>query len=152
LLIQAKALRNENNYEALLIAHEFNHVHMSDLFTQFTLEMCEGARRSLRTTAQLFDQYLTASSGLPSGARLFIAQYVERRVLAPVRAWYGDTVARELGDLLSPLRVDPILPYSREVEEINSAVDFAIFDPKAGLMNDFRGKVRMLGHLVRRDA
>jgi len=143
-------LRNENNYEALLIAHEFNHVHMSDLFTQFTLEMCEGARRSLRTTAQLFRQYLMASSGLPSGARPFIADYVGRRILAPVGAWYGEPVARELRDLLSPLRVEPLLSYSPEVDEINSAVDFAIFDPKAGLMNDFRGKVQTLRHLVRR--
>jgi hypothetical protein len=131
LLSQAKALRNENNYEALLIAHEFNHVQMSDLFTQFTIEMFEGARRTLRTTALWFDQYLTATDGLPSGARLFIAEYIERRIVAPVRVWYGDEVAHEISDLMSPLLVGPFVQYSKEVCEINKAVDFEIFDPKA---------------------
>jgi hypothetical protein len=65
LLGQARALRNENNYEALLIAHEFNHGQMSDLFTQFTTGMCEGARGTLRKTAQWFNHYL--SLGLANG-------------------------------------------------------------------------------------
>lgn len=149
LLGEARALRNENNYEALLIAHEFNHVQMSELFTQFSAGMCEGAARTLRKTAHWFDQYLRTANDLPVAARPFIAEYVERRILDPVRVWYGDRVAQQLTDILSPLRVDP-LPYFREVREINKAVDFAIFDPKAGLMNDFRGKVQTLRGLVHR--
>jgi hypothetical protein len=149
LLEQAKALRNENNYEALLIAHEYDHTYMSDLFTQFTSEMYEGAKRTLGFTAKWFDRYLKASNNLPAGAHAFIAEYVERRILNPVSAWYGDRVAAEIRDLLAPLSVDPMQPYSREANDIQRAVDFAIFDPKAGLMNDFRGKVESLSRLVR---
>lgn len=150
LLGQARALRNENNYEALLIAHEFNRARMSDLFTEFTTVMCEGARGTLGKTAQWFDHYLTLglANGLPQGARPFVSGYVERRIIAPVRVWYGDRIAQEVADLLSPLRTDHLAPDSREVADINKAVDFAIFDPKAGLMNDFRGKVQTLRELV----
>lgn len=144
---QAKALRNENNYEALLIAHEYDHKYMSDLFTQFTSEMYQGAKRTLGFTAKWFQHYLRNNDRLPAGALAFIAECVERRIVHPVLAWYGDRVASEMRDLLSPL-VDPVRPYSREADEIQRAVDFAIFDPKAGLMNDFRGKVLRLRDLV----
>jgi len=148
LLVQAKALRNENNYEALLIAHEFHHPVMTDLFTQFTTGMREAASRTLGKTAQWFDQYLRTDSDLPTGARRFICGYVDSRIIFPVSAWYGDRVAQELRNLLAPLRDDPLACDLRDAEEITRAVDFAIFDPKAGLMKDFRGKVQSLINLV----
>lgn len=148
LLGQAKALRNENNYEALLIAHEYDHRYMSDLFTQFTNEMYEGAKRTLKFTARWFDRYLKANNNSPAGADAFIAEYVERRILHPVLVWYGDQVAGEVRNLLSPLTIKAVQPFSREADQIQRAVDLAIFDPKAGLMNDFRGKVLRLKDLV----
>jgi hypothetical protein len=130
LMEQARSLRNENNYEALLIAHEYDHKFMSDLFTQFTHEMYEGAKRTLGSTATYFDRYLKANNNLPRGASAFIADYVGKRILNPISRWYGDQVADEIGNLLSPLSVDPSTPYSLEANEIHRAVDFAIFDPE----------------------
>jgi hypothetical protein len=146
----ARALRNDNNYKALLIAHEYDHEHMSDLFTQFTHELREGAKRTLGFAAKYFDGYLKANNDVPQGASVFITDYVEKRILSPIFRRYGDRVTAEIRDLLSPLLVDLVRPCSPEADEIHRAVDFAIFDPKAGLMNDFKENVHILRNLIHR--
>jgi len=46
-LSKAKALRNENNYEALLIAHKYQHSYLNDSFKQLANAMEEVAKAAL---------------------------------------------------------------------------------------------------------
>jgi hypothetical protein len=87
-------LRNENNYEAILIAHEYRHWEMTEVFQHLATQMQDGARQVIGSMAQWYSAYLAhASSTVKSKpsppAAEFIATYVAKRIEEPVRDWYS---------------------------------------------------------------
>lgn len=58
-LAAAKALRNENNYEALLIAHEYQHAHLTESFRNFSNAMKEAVQLTLANVAEFWGLGLT---------------------------------------------------------------------------------------------
>jgi hypothetical protein len=144
-LIPARNLRNENNYEALLIAHEYQHPYVTPAFRDLADTMREAASEALKMSVEWFRAYLLVRVGATAGGSLeeaqFVSRYVRTRVEQPIQSWYGTDIADETADLLRPLSVPSGAANDTAVERMERDVDFAVFHPKAGLMTDFERKV-----------
>jgi len=118
-LTKAKALRNENNYESLLIAHEYQHSYLNSAFKQLANAMEGVARTALAAVVRSYARVLEPQRSSASvdarresqehGAMVpldiesqsnddgqrrsneaaFVRRYVENRIIEPVRSWYG---------------------------------------------------------------
>jgi len=153
-LDRARDLRNENNYEALLIAHEYRHPEMTEVFLNLATQMQAGARQVIKSIAQWYSAYLAhANSAVNSGplppAAEFIATYVAKRIEEPVRDWYTRDIAEETRELIRPLSNLRASVENLEVKEIEWSIDWAVFNPKRSLMTAFRDKTNLLGECIR---
>ncbi len=157
ILNEARALRNENNYEALLIAHEYQHRDMTKAFRQLAEAMAQGATRALALTAQWFGSYLS-SAGDPTldceiGARLsFVTRYTRRRILEPIITWYRQVIASEIKILLQPVVEHKDVGDRFDGAQIEEDVARDVFGGKENLMADFEAKIRQLTYTVQHPA
>jgi hypothetical protein len=172
-LSKARALRNENNYEALLIAHEYKHSYLDGSFKQLANAMEGVAKAGLTaivayyarvlqpesisgaddTCATESDAALSPEGGGTSDDWLsrnieaaFIRRYVETRIIEPAENWYGTEVhfvSKTVTELMEPLRTLDIRG-DLDLTAIEEAVSVDLFEPKTGLMNKFTHKITEL--------
>lgn len=140
-LAAAKALRTENNYEALLIAHEYEHRYLTDKFHLLSTAMEAAAHRTLATVAEFWGAALTEPS-----ARGFVSSYIESRVVGPVRFWYSKPIQTLVDQLTLSLRRTAV--DFGDVRTVEEDVDWAVFNPKRSLMTDFTRKVAELQNIA----
>ena len=139
----AKTLRNENNYEALLIAHEYRHVVLTDAFQDLAESMYKAAFHSAEVIGRWISYGL--GRGLTFLDRLtapkqqsFFANQIRERVRTPVKLWYPKRVQETISGLVSMFEDLP--NYSDDAEIVRS-IQWQIFNPKRSLMTAFNGKV-----------
>jgi hypothetical protein len=170
-LAKAKALRNENNYEALLIAHEYKHSYLGGSFKQLATTMEGVARAALAAAVGCYARVLhgpadasiqespatasTESDEMDDGQRknleaAFIRRYVENRIVEPTRSWYGTdafVVSKAITELMEPLtclHVDSEL----DLTPLEESVSGNLFAPKTGLMDKFIWKITELRRVL----
>jgi len=171
-LARAKALRNENNYEALLIAHEYKHSYLGSSFKRLATTMEGVAKTALAAVVGCYAHLLqpepliqpadarthigdaTASSenGEADDGRwrnveaAFIRHYVEHRIVQPARSWYGTeafVVSNAIAVLLAPLRTLQITG-EPDLTSLEESMSNNLFAPKTGLMDKFIRKMTEL--------
>jgi hypothetical protein len=167
-LVKAKALREENNYQALLIAHEYNHSYLNSSFKDLATAMDGVARVALDTAVRSYARLLQpeASSGLAANVcgetaidnnslwrdteAAFVHRYVQRRIIEPVWNWYG-TDAYVVGNAISAL-MEPLsalhVSAGIELTPVEKSVSVGMFKTKVGLMDKFKGKISELQHVL----
>jgi len=155
MLDRARDLRNENNYEALLIAHEYEHPHMTEVFRNLAATLEVGARRSIEILARWYSGYLAnTNANVPirpvASAAKFIGHYVAKRIEQPAGHWYPREIAEEVTELVTPLRDLGAPVVNPEVHQIERLVDWTIFNPKRSLMTAFRDKTESLNEYIQR--
>lgn len=64
-LAAAAPLRNDSNYETLLIAHEYRHVAMSDAFSNLSMHMAAAAESTLPLLIDAFNGFRFHDPDLP---------------------------------------------------------------------------------------
>jgi hypothetical protein len=146
MLNAAAPLRNDSNYEALLIAHEYGHVLMTGAFERLARAMSHGSLSSLPFLGEAFSAFVAHDRDLGpdrDAYRAFLYDYLQRRLL--------DAVGRKLRDLpqlVGRLRqlCDTIQPMPRPADysRIEDLVSLGVFGPKAQLMWDFESKIETL--------
>lgn len=173
-LSKAKALRNENNYEALLIAHEYKHSYLGGSFKQLAGAMEGVAKAALSAVVAYYSRVLQpeslsgpdgmcatencAASSPGSEARLsddllsreieaaFIRRYVETRIIEPATDWYG-TEVHFVSNAVTDL-MEPLrnldIRSELDLTAIDEWVSVDLFEPKTGLMNKFTRKITEL--------
>jgi hypothetical protein len=174
-LTKAKALRNENNYEALLIAHEYRHEYLDKSFKKFANAMAAVSKAAVTVAvtsyARMLRSEVSAESGTPCGdggvgsakhagetaaiqeRRLeaaFISRCVQQRIVEPARDWYGTdvfVVAKAVGVLMEPL-TDLSQGQELDVTRMDELVSTDLFAPKLGLMDNLRAKIDDLHQLL----
>lgn len=160
-MYKAKKLRNENNYEALLIAHEFDHPYLKDSFKDLARAMKAVAKPALSAAVGWYARLLLARTGQSNGdaehetngaQAAFIQRYVKTRIIEAGERWYGTTehvVSKDLASIMAPLSELNTVTDQLRVQEIEDAISLAFFDPKVGLMDSFKNKIAELQDVVR---
>ena len=143
-------LRNESNYEALLIANEKNHIYVTERFQEL-------ARLAQKASDLAFEcainQYTTAvnKGNWEHWGPLYIAaesnEYVRLRMLYDLRRKFGGKV--ETDSFLSSLEKKLIfsskdLPVIEENNSFEEAIRMEFFNEKMSLMQAFENKINDL--------
>jgi hypothetical protein len=145
-LMRARSLRNENNYEALLIAHEYKHEHLGTSFKLLAETMSRVAHQALDLVVKMYSRRLwsEAKRGDTQVVQAaFIRHYVQTRIVEPTRNWYGTdqfVVADAIERIMQPLLE---LPKGNDcdVSCIEKMVGTDLFAPKVGLMSKFKKEI-----------
>lgn len=108
-LERARSLRNDNNYESLLIAHEYPHDEMTEAFHQLARCTRDAARKALSHASAGLRLYMCAAADsgykeqwdIPPDHKLaFAASFLEDRVHDSVSDWYGPAIGNQIREIL----------------------------------------------------
>jgi hypothetical protein len=142
----AAELRNDSNYEALLIAHEYDHVVMSAEFESLAVCMCEATERSRPFVIEVFTCFLENDLDLEAeraGYCAFANAYLTGRLIPAIDRKVGDSrdLKKNLRDIVGRLARQPADGDYRRLED---AASLEIFGGKTRLMTGFRRKIEEL--------
>jgi len=166
-LPKACKLRNDANYEALLIAHEYNHQRVTRQFEQLVHVFSTIASRLLPSVIQIFKGFVDSSErnchwyallnwksnteGLyyikeSLDVRLNVMRGTWREINWHTQVYYR---SHNIHDLLNPLRCVPDLSVDL-AEAVHSNIIWSTFGTKSQVMDDFEVKIKELKDAIRR--
>jgi hypothetical protein len=150
ILLKAKNLRNDSNYEALIMAHEHQHIRVSDDFRLLGNAMTSNALFIFDTAVNCFLHYLCYDRALESHRdtyRQFVSEYAQARIVDPIVSRCGSQYGEQIKSRILELFLGSI-PITEQTLDAYSGleerVSFDVFGPKAVLMRTFRDKVEEL--------
>jgi hypothetical protein len=148
LLAKGKKRREENNYEALLVAHEYRHDALSQSFTSLSDSMEKPAYFALKIACEWLGRALNRGLGNlvkinNSEAQAFFSAHIGRRIQEPIKQWYSLQIVEKVALVLVPLIAEQSLAYelADEVSRLDGYVDWEIFTKKQSLMMRFNKKI-----------
>jgi hypothetical protein len=153
LFAAAGPLRNDSNYEALLIAHEYQHP-MSEAFDSLSQYMTRAAELALPLLVDAFNGFRQRDPDLPNDRdtyESFLHEFVHRRIREGIRAKLIHTESLEM-------RLDEVLKRigteSKDVpyDELEREVSMSFFENKRGLMRDFEEKIQGLARVTKQQS
>jgi hypothetical protein len=149
-LVAAAALRNDSNYEALLIAHEFRHASVSDAFDDLSRYMAAGAAFALDLVIDAFTAFRHHDLDLPEGRparEAFLNEYVHDRIGGAIRAKiaFEPSAEARLREVLD--RIQTCTAYA-PYQVLDDHVSRTLFEGKANLITGFEERVRELGRRI----
>lgn len=147
-----KNLRNDCNYEALLIAHEYNHFVVEPAFRDLSNTMSQVALKYLNLALKCFEHYLLYDSSLSTNNLTYqylTQHYIMSRVIEQLKK----KIAHQ--NIINHLcRINRIFIYSgqnkfsnqviSDAKRLEEAFSFDIFTGKRSLMNKFKEKIKNL--------
>jgi hypothetical protein len=156
ILKNAKDLRNDSNYEALLIAHEYHHVKVTRCFEDLSRSISEGAELCLRYATKCLQSYVEKDETLQDNRhafKYFIERYVEDRVYSPIRDRIRKPfILERVKECVKPLeKIFSGQQYKPEFQEVvkqysllKNQVSMEMFGEKTDLMGGFERKINDL--------
>lgn len=152
ILERAKRLREDSNYESLLIAHAIDHVVVTRAFERQCETLRGVAARVLRDAIRLWQVVINEAERGPkwlaflNGARtgrglLYIEEFVSRVVQRP-------EARTEALSILKPLRSETCSS-ARSSDEVYDNIKMRVFPEKANKMRDFDTHIRNLSEVAR---
>lgn len=150
-LAAAAPLRNDSNYEALLIAHEYRHETISNAFDNLSLNMATAAESSLLFLIDAFNGFRRHDPDLPEVRdeyEAFLHVYVHDRIANAIRRKLGGSIHLEtkLEDVLTRIGT---CPTDARYEHLEDQVSKAVFGGKARLMGEFERRIENLARVTR---
>lgn len=155
ILNNAKDLRNDSNYEALLIAHEYDHQKVSKYFLDLSNAMSDGSKLSLKIAAKCFEHYANNEPSFESKRdiyKFFIQEYITVRLYSSIITRTGDKSIPEVKKCTKVLEnliaqnhhFTDIENVDHQLNKLNNLVSFREFDPKQKLMEKFKKEIDKL--------
>lgn len=150
LISKAGPLRNDSNYEALLIAHEYKHHVMSSAFQRLAYQMSRAAELMLPFAIDVFNCFFERDPLIPedrSEYKSFLLNYLDKRIVEAIHSKIKGSTESErildrLVDLIKSSETDAVY------FDIERRISVGIFGEKAGLMQDFKSKIEQLAQVV----
>ena len=144
-------LRNDSNYEALLIAHEFRHEIISPAFADLSSNMAMAAESTLPFLIDAFNGFRFHDPDLPENRdqyETFLHVYVRDRIGNAIRRKIAGSMHLEtkLEDILVRLGTNPT---EAHYEHLEKQVSMSMFAGKARLMNGFFNRINDLATATR---
>jgi hypothetical protein len=150
-LAEAGPLRNDSNYEALLIAHEFRHDSMEGAFDRLSEAMCLAAERAILFARDAFQGFMRLDQdlgGYRESYQAFAKEYVEERLIGAINKKLEGSL-RVQADFREFVSAIQLLPGDASFMHLEEMVSVGVFGQKAALMGDFERKVRLLADQLR---
>lgn len=146
MLAAAKPLREDGNYEALLIAHEHNHQSVTASFTDLARAMSRAAEESLSLVEFAYSAFVANDQDIESerdAYRTFLYDYLHDHMRAAITRKFGGSqhLATRLTELAE--RLQPTSP-GANYRHLDALVSMTMFHGKRGLMEDFRRRICQL--------
>lgn len=143
-LPRACELRNDSNYEGLLIAHQYRHVIVTKEFQQLVAAFNKASSYLIPAVVNMFQQFVD-SSPRKDLWRAFLNWRAEREGLYYLEDSLQDKVLnrraiRHVLRWLEPLRQRPDLQIDL-ARQVHENIVMGTFGAKSRLMNDFQGKI-----------
>lgn len=147
----AAPLRNDSNYEALLIAHEHHHDKVSSAFSSLAEHMQRAADAAVLFAVHVFKNFVENDSELESdrqGYCSFLQHYIDVRLVPGISRKLGgrSDLETRLQELASLLRVPA---NGCDFSELEEAASINVFSGKVQLMDRFAQRIEDLGRAVR---
>jgi hypothetical protein len=139
----AAPLRNDSNYEALLIAHEYQHVTMSTAFERLSGHMSNAAEATLPFLVDAFNGFRSHDPGLLRDRdeyESFLHEYVHVRIGSAIQHKIADspTLGERLQEILARLETRRT---GVRFDHLEDQVSMAVFGGKAQLMRQFEERI-----------
>ncbi len=155
ILKNAKELRNDSNYESLLIAHEYHHEKITECFKELSQEMSKGAGICLEVAAKCFQSYVENDTTLEKDRQAFkylTERYIQKRIYDSVRERNEESILERVKGYVNPLEEifsgQQQKPEISEVEkrylQLESWVSLSGFSEKTNMITDFKNKIGTL--------
>lgn len=150
-LVAAGQLRNDSNYEALLIAHEYHHESISSAFSDLARHMSSGSRVAVELAVDAFNGYRYHDPDLPaerSSYEAFLHEYVHDRIGEAIRRKVpaNPRLDAQLRGVLA--RIATKSDYTT-YQGLEDNISRAMFGGKSSLMTNFEGRVGNLREKLR---
>ncbi len=145
------ALRNDSNYESLLIAHEANHPFVTEQFELLASRALTLAKRAASLSRDVFLAYVNCDGRLEDRRRAFktaSAAYFDERLQRGLRSKLGRAEAPRQaleGYMNEPAIAELGTGDRSAVQSIEEQISMDLFDSKTSLMHSFEQKVAALG-------
>lgn len=151
ILAAALPLRNDSNYEALLIAHEFRHETISGAFADLSSHMASAAETTLPFLIDAFNGFRFYDPDLPDDRdqyETFLHVYVRDRIGNAIRQKIAGSMhlEKKLEDTLIRIGTHPTAAHYEPLEE---QVSKSMFEGKARLMREFVNRISDLARATR---
>lgn len=158
ILKNAKTLRNNSNYDTLLMAHEWHHKQVEDDFIKLSNSMSDGAKLCLKISTQCFKSYISYASEIDlrrEETKYLVKHYIDGRLYPSISQRIEDqsilnTVkecTRELYDLQYDM--ENIKDSNKKLDEFEKSFFRDNFGEKDELMTEFKGKVNDLEQKIK---
>lgn len=146
---KAKLLREDSNYEALLIAHEKFHPKLEDLFLELSIVISNKSELVLNFAIDVFkkcvglENYGVATNELKFFINSYINEKLEKRIKSRILA---NNIINKIDELLNNLKFDNIsVLYNNILDyEFENAFSMEQFSEKSKLFNKFEEKIKDL--------
>jgi hypothetical protein len=152
ILGNAAPLRNDSNYEALLIAHEFRHSMVSPDFEKLAEVMGRGAEESLPFLARALVAHVVGDSDFQPNRNefeAFLRDYLIGRVFESIGQKLRIAQCDGLyGRLLEFIHTIALPPSAATYDRLEEMASYEVFGQKARLMQDFQNKIRCLERAI----
>lgn len=148
ILDKAKKLRNDSNYEALLMAHEYKHVKVTEEFRRLSNTMVVAAKFCLKAATKCFKHYLEFDTSLGNrrdAFKYFVSQYIQDRIYKPVQQRCGSQYVERIKECIEELEdicPSPTPDIIEEYASLEGSTSMDVFGPKTSMMRDFDKRIR----------
>ncbi|MEA5516143.1 hypothetical protein [Nodularia sp. UHCC 0506] len=153
ILKDAKTLRNNSNYDALLMAHEWHHKQVEDDFIKLSNSMSDGAKLCLKISTQCFKSYISYASEIDlrrEETKYLVKHYIAGRLYPSISQRIEDqsilNTVKECTRKLDDLQYDMenIKDSNNKLDEFEKSFLRDNFGEKQKLMHDFNRDVNNL--------
>lgn len=158
ILNNAKDLRNNSNYDALLMAHEWHHVQITDDFTNLSKSMSDGAKLCLEIASSCLVNYIIYEPVIESNRdkiKYLAKNYIVQRLYPAIDERIQDKsiiyVLKESTKKIENLQVNikNCQNIVNELNEFENSFSMDRFSHKKSLMDRFKSNVENLRENVR---
>ncbi|MCJ7646001.1 hypothetical protein MUO65_03725 [bacterium] len=149
-LNKAKELRNDSNYEALLMAHEYMHVSVSDSFRRLSQTMADAAKFCLEAATKCFKHYLefdTSLDNMRDAFKYFVSRHIRDRIYEPVQHRCGNQYVKRIKECIGELEDichRPTQDTKKGYASLEKSISMKVFGQKTSLMQGFNSRVNAL--------
>ncbi len=154
---KARKLRNDSNYESLLIAHEHNHVYVTSSFMHLSKIMISVSRSSVETATKCFHNYIENDNCLNKDRyvyQYFVEKYIDLKIYDRIKEndSFNNGILQTLRPIISSLEdIYSTKQYTfnnstvtEKFNRLEEKTSMKMFSGKTELMKEFAKKINDL--------
>ncbi|AFY41061.1 hypothetical protein [Nostoc sp. PCC 7107] len=158
ILSNAKKLRNNSNYDALLMAHEWHHINVTNDFVKLSNSMSNGAKLCLKIASNCFENYIIYDAEIRQNRekiKYLVKNYIVRRLYPSISERIQDknvlntviSCTQRLENISNEFEINTDI--ENQLNEFEKSFLISNFSQKKNLMDNFNTDVQTLAVKVK---